>query len=66
VLPYQETNYGSDGYIVDESRFSVIMLPDSTLICVESASGPMEPRSIHCLRVPFGTVLLIPTPPDSI
>lgn len=66
ILPYVETDYSSKGYLVDESRFSVIALPDSLLLCLEITNGPTDTHTIRCLKVPPGTILLVPTPPDTL
>lgn len=48
------------GYLIDEERYSSIVLPDSMLLCRYSEGG------LRCMKVPSGTILLLSTPPDSL
>ena len=50
------------GYYIDEDRWSAVALPDSAMVCtIEPATEP-GPTHVRCLKLPPGSIVLIPTP----
>jgi len=54
-------------YFYDEGYWSDIPIPEGTLFCtrVESADSTEQPY-VRCMTIPKGSILLIPTPGDSL